>query len=60
VILALHFVGMSPEVIALRLGSSNRDIRAAFTRIQNAYRDSDIVVNDSVYTEDPISYYGDE
>jgi hypothetical protein len=51
---------MSPEVIALRLGSSNRDIRAAFTRIQNAYRDSDIVVNDSVYTEDPISYYGDE
>jgi len=59
-ILALHFVGMSPEVIALRLGSSNRDIRAAFTRIQNAYRDSDIVVNDSVYTEDPISYYGDE
>ncbi len=59
-ILALHFVGMSPEVISLRLGSSFRDIRAAFTRIQNAYRDSDIVVNDSVYTEDPISYYDEQ
>ena len=59
-ILALHFVGMSPEVITLRLDMNIRDVRAAFTRIQDAYRRSDIVVNDSVYTDDPISCYDGE
>ncbi len=60
-ILALHFTGMSPETIALRLGRSLRDIRSEFTRIQSAYSQEGIVVNDSVYTEDPISCYeGDD
>ncbi|WII07992.1 hypothetical protein PED39_02010 [Methanomassiliicoccales archaeon LGM-RCC1] len=59
-ILALHFTGMSPETIALRLGRSLRDIRSEFTRIQNAFSRGGIVVNDSVYTEDPISCYEDE
>ena len=60
-ILALHFTGMSPETIALRLNRSLRDIRSEFTRIQNAFSQEGIVVNDSVYTEDPISYYdGDQ
>ena len=56
-ILSLHFVGMSPEVIAIRLGVPLRDVRLVFTRIQEAYKKSGIVVNDSVYTEDPTSYY---
>ncbi len=51
---------MSPETIALRLGRSLRDIRSEFTRIQNAFSRGGIVVNDSVYTEDPISCYEDE
>lgn len=58
-ILALHFVGMSPEVISLRFDTSLKDIRSEFTRIQEAFSRSGIVVNDSVYTEDPISCYGD-
>ena len=56
-ILALHFTGMSPEVISIRLNMNLKDIRKEFTAIQDAYSESGIVVNDSVYTEDPISMY---
>ena len=58
-ILALHFIGMSPEVISLRFETTLKDIRTEFTGIQEAFSKSGIVVNDSVYTEDPISCYGD-
>ena len=59
-ILALHFTGMSPEAISLRSKRSLKEIRTEFTRIQEAFSQSGIVVNDSVYTEDPISCYGPE
>ena len=56
-ILALHFTGMSLETISLRLGRPLKDIRHEFTRIQAAYNECGIVVNDSVYTENPMSLY---
>ena len=59
-ILALHFIGMSPEAISLRFGTSLKDIRAEFTKIQDAFSTSGIVVNDSVYTKDPISCYDND
>ena len=59
-ILALHFTGMSPEAISLRSKMSLKEVRTEFTRIQEAFSQSGIVVNDSVYTEDPISCYDPE
>ena len=59
-ILALHFTGMSPEAISLRSRRPLKEIRTEFTRIQEAFSRSGIVVNDSVFTEDPISCYDQE
>ena len=59
-ILALHFTGMSPEVISVRSNRTLKDIRMEFTKIQEAYNKSGIVVNDSVYTDDPVSSYEEE
>ena len=56
-ILALHFIGMCQEGISLRLGIPLKDVRASFDAIQAAYEDSGIVVNDSIFTEDPIALY---
>ena len=56
-VLALHFMGFCPEVIAIRLQRPIKDIRAVFDRIMKAYSDNGIVVNDSIFTEDPISLY---
>lgn len=59
-ILALHFTGMSPEVISVRSNRTLKDIRVEFTKIQEAYRRGGIVVNDSLYTENPTSFYGSD
>ena len=56
-ILALHFTRMSLETISLRLGRPLKEIRHEFTRIQAAYNECGIIVNDSVYTENPMSLY---
>lgn len=56
-VLALHFMGFCPEVIAIRLQRPIRDIRTVFDRIMKAYSDNGIVVNDSIFTEDPIALY---
>ncbi|MBR6204819.1 MAG: hypothetical protein IKQ60_07215 [Candidatus Methanomethylophilaceae archaeon] len=58
-ILALHFVGMCPEAIALLRGETIESVRLAFDAIMRSYSDSGIVVNDSIFTDDPISLYGD-
>ena len=58
-ILALHFIGMSPEAIALRFGKPIECIRKSFDVIMSAYSDNGIVVNDNIFTEDPISLYND-
>ena len=57
IILAVHFSGMGPEAIALYLKRSLRDVRLAFDRIMAAYEDSGIVVDDTVFTDDPFSFY---
>ncbi|MBR2255041.1 MAG: hypothetical protein IJ856_04405 [Candidatus Methanomethylophilaceae archaeon] len=57
-VLALHISGMGPEVLSIRLGVSLKDIRKDFTIIQSAFDNSGILVNDSVYTDDPLSLYG--
>ncbi len=59
-ILALHFIGFSPEAIAIRLGRPIKEIRQEFDRIMKAYLDNGIIVNDSIYTEDPIALYNSE
>ena len=51
---------MSPEAIALRCGLSLKQVRDIFTKIQEAFNNEGIVVNDSVYAEDPISCYEEE
>lgn len=56
-VLALHFMGFCPEVIAIRLQRPIRDIRTVFDRIMKAYSDNGIVVNDSIFTEGPIALY---
>ena len=56
-ILALHFMGFCPEVIAIRLQKPLKEIRVVFDHIMKAYSDNKIVVNDSIFTEDPISLY---
>ncbi len=56
-ILAIHFDGMRPEAIALMKSMSLEDIRKAFDRIMTAYSDSGIVVDDTVFTDDPFGRY---
>jgi len=57
IILSLHFTGMGLEAISLHLKRPLKDIRIAFDRIMKAYEDSGIVVDDSVFTDDPFQYY---
>ena len=57
VILAMHFTGMGPEAIALRLDISYDSVREAFDRIMDAYSERGIMVDDTVYTDDPVSEY---
>lgn len=56
-ILALHSTGMSPEAIAMHYGVTQEDIRLSFDRIMESYKKKGIVVDDTVYTEDPKTYY---
>lgn len=56
-ILALHFIGFCPEAISIRLSRPVKDVRKEFDMIMKAYDDKGIVVNDSIFTEDPISLY---
>jgi predicted Zn-ribbon and HTH transcriptional regulator len=56
-VLAIHFTGMGPEAIAVRFDISPGDVRKSFDRIMAAYADSGIVVNDSLFTDDPMSLY---
>lgn len=56
-VLAIHFTGMGPEAIAIRFGMGIEDVRRSFDRIMAAYADSGIVVDDSIFTDDPISRY---
>ncbi len=56
-VLAVHFSGMGPEAIAMRFGLGITDVRRIFDRIMSAYEDSGIVVDDSIFTEDPMSMY---
>ena len=57
VVLSLHFTGMGPEALAVRLGMPIDEVRGSFDRIMAAYVDSGIVVDDSIFTEDPVSKY---
>ncbi len=50
---------MCPEAIALLRGETIESVRLAFDAIMRSYSDSGIVVNDSIFTDDPISLYGD-
>lgn len=56
-ILSIHFTGMSPGAIAKHFSYSDEEVREAFDRIMKAYSDSGIVVDDTVFTEDPFRYY---
>lgn len=56
-ILAIHFTGMSPEAIAKKLSLDESEVFASFDRIMAAYSDSGIIVNDTIYTNDPFLYY---
>lgn len=56
-VLAIHFSGMGPEAIAVRFGMGIDDVRRTFDRIMNAYEDNGIVVDDSIFTEDPFAFY---
>ena len=56
-VLAIHFTGMGPEAIALKFGVPIDDIRRSFDRIMAAYTDNGIIVNDSIFTDDPLSLY---
>jgi len=58
-ILALHFIGMGPEAISLRFDRPIDKIRKAFDEIMESYTDNGIVVNDSIFTDDPIALYDD-
>jgi hypothetical protein len=56
-VLSIHFTGMGPEAIAVKFGLSSDEVRKSFDRIMAAYQDSGIVVNDSIFTNDPMSKY---
>lgn len=55
--LAIHFTGMGPTSIAIKFGVPYGEVIASFDRIMAAFADSGIVVDDTVYTEDPFFYY---
>ena len=57
VILGMHFDGMNPESIALRLEIPSKEVTDAFDRILSAYKNAGITVNDSIYTTDPFGEY---
>lgn len=56
-VLAIHFTGMAPEAISVRFGIPIDEVRQSFDRIMDAYSDNEIVVNDYIFTDDPISLY---
>lgn len=56
-ILAIHFKGMGPEAIAMRFGMPLDAVRSSFDRIMLAFEDNGIVVDDTVFTDDAMSYY---
>ena len=56
-ILALHYKGMSPEAISLKMSQPVEEILKSFKNIMSAFEDSGIVVDDTVYTQDPFRYY---
>lgn len=56
-VLAIHFTGMSPSAIAVRLGLPDAEVGRIFDRIMAAYSESGIVVDDTVFTDDPFRYY---
>lgn len=56
-VLAIHFTGMSPEAIALKMILDSEIIRVSFDRIMDAYSHAGIVVDDTAYTKDPKKYY---
>ena len=57
VILAMHFAGMGPEAISFRLDVTYDSVRETFDRIMEAYTNRGIVVDDTVYTDDPVAEY---
>ena len=57
-ILAIHFTGMGPEVIALKFAIDPEEVKKAFDRIMAAYTDCGIVVDDTIFTENPFAFYG--
>lgn len=59
-ILAVHFTGMGPEAIAIKFGLSQESVRLSFDRIMNAYSNKGIVVDDTIFTENPFVYYGNK
>ena len=59
-ILAIHFTGMGPEAISIKFGLSIDSVRASFDRIMEAYSKKGIVVDDTIFTENPFVHYGDE
>ncbi len=56
-VLAIHFTGMGPEAISIHFRVPLEDIRSAFDRIMSAYADSGIIVDDTVFTENPFEHY---
>lgn len=56
-VLSIHFTGMCPEAIALKLDISLTTIRSIFDKIMNAYSNNGIVVDDTVFTDDPFKFY---
>ena len=56
-VLSLHFTGMGPEAISRKLGLEEDEVSRAFDRIMKAYSDSDILVDDTVFTIDPMKFY---
>lgn len=57
-ILAIHFTGMGPEAIAIKFGLSKDSVRSSFDRIMAAYSKKGIVVDDTIFTENPFIHYG--
>ena len=59
-ILAIHFTGMGPEAIAIKFGLDTDSVKRSFDRIMTAYADNGIVVDDTIFTDNPFIYYGGE
>lgn len=56
-ILSIHFIGMGPEAIAVKFNLPYDRVKESFDRIMDAFADSGIAVDDSVFTENPFDYY---